>query len=211
MERVASVPACLLFFGLPRRAAKDLPAARRITLRVVSHLTGNPMNASAAPTRRRAVWTTVVVLLVLLASVGAGVWYVQSQLGARPDGARVTLVMPGGIGRDSVVSRSTLPIVVAADLAADGVKSAMGGMSAEREQSFIFRREKATMQIHLTAGNQLVDPALLGYVLIDADGNALSAGAFQPAKQIGAGQTGIVQIVDPDVAEAARVDIRKLP
>jgi hypothetical protein len=168
------------------------------------------MNASASPTNRRAVWTTVLlVLLVLLASVGAGVWYVQSQLGARPDGTRVTLVMPGGT--QSVVSRSTLPIVVAADLAADGVKSAMVGMSAEREQDFIFRREKAAMQIQLTAGNQLVNPALLGYVLFDADGNPLSEGAFQPAEQIGAGQTGTVQIVDPDVAEAARVEIRKLP
>jgi predicted permease len=167
------------------------------------------MNSPSPPKRLWPSSVTVLLLLLVLSGIAGFFWYVWSQLGARADGTRVSLVMLGGtVG---VASHGPLPIDVAADLAADGLKAVQVGIAVDAEQSFIFLREKVALSVMLTAGNQPVVPARLGYVLMDADGNSLSKGAVQPAEPIAAGQTAVVQIVDPDVANAARVEIRKLP
>jgi hypothetical protein len=167
------------------------------------------MSSPEPPSRLWPAWMTVLLLLLVLGGIGAYLWYAWSQLGTRADGTRVTLVMLGGaVG---VASHGPVPIIVAADLAADGVLAVHAGIAVELEQSLIFRREKVVLSIILTAGKQPVEPARIGYVLIDADGIRFSEGAMQPTRQIAAGQTATVQLADPDVANAARIEIHKLP
>jgi len=61
----------------------------------------------------------LVLLVVLLAGIGAGVWFIQSQLGTRADGTRVSLVLPGPAV--SIAAKGSVPITVAPELAGNGV------------------------------------------------------------------------------------------
>jgi len=81
----------------------------------------------------------------------------------------------------------------------------------EIEHSFFLRREKFSLRIKLTAGNQPVETAQLGYTLLDAAGNVLGHGPLRPDIRIAATQTETMQVVDPQLSRAKRVEIRKLP
>jgi hypothetical protein len=167
------------------------------------------MDTAAVPKRRTTLWIGLTLLLVLCLGAAAGLWYVRAQVGTRPDGTRVTLVPPGGV--NSMSSTGPLPIILGADIAADGLKVVPGEFHAESEQSLFLLRQKVTLQVAITAGNQPVDTARLGYVLQDAAGAVVSEGAFRPETRIAAGQTKTVQIVDAGLADAKRIEIRKLP
>jgi hypothetical protein len=170
------------------------------------------MEPAAPPKRRRLVWIVWIILLlfaVLIAGSGGFVWFIWSQLGTAPDGTRVSLVAPGGMV--SLTAGGLLPIDLAADLAAAGLKTEHQGLQSEVEQNFVLRREKYSLRIKLTAGNQPVETGRLGYVLFDAGGNMLSQGKLRPEIQIPADAAETVQVVDAHLPDTKRVEIRKLP
>jgi hypothetical protein len=167
------------------------------------------MQTATPPKRRHRVWTTILgMVLALLAGAGAFAWYVASHLGPQPDGSRVTLVFPGG--SSGAASRSLEPSL-AADLAADGVEIRGGGSRMDVEQTIFVRREKVEWCLFLKAGKEPLDTARLGYVLFRKDGAEVSRGPLRPELQIAPGQTDSVLVVDPLIADADRVEIRKLP
>jgi hypothetical protein len=150
-----------------------------------------------------------VVLTVVLAAIGGLVWLLWAQLGKQPDGTRVTLFMPrAGM---PIAGGGVFSIELAADLAADGHKAEIDGLHIDDHAMLVLRREKLVLHFKLTAGQGPVNTARLGYVLFDKVGNELSRGTIRPALDIPAGQTQDVQIADADLADTARVEIRKLP
>jgi hypothetical protein len=165
--------------------------------------------SSLAPPKQRRVVRTIGVLLAILVTGALGLGlFVYSRLGARSDGTRLSLVWPGS--EMSMVS-TKLHTAVAADLAADGGKVQAHGTRGENETMLLVRRERLALLISITAGDQPLDTAHLGYVLFDADGRELSRGALQPAMGIDAGKTGEMEIADANLPDAARAEVRKLP
>jgi hypothetical protein len=167
------------------------------------------MGTTTARNRRGPVWPVFLLLALVVAGGGAFIWYMVSQVGTRPDGTRVRLVLlgePSGLS----IAVGDLPIVLVGDFAG-GAQATAGGIQAEQEQEFFLRRERIALRIQFTAGGAAVDSRRLQYVLFDADGNELSRGPLRPDVQIGAGQTETLEIVDAEVPAARRVEIRAVP
>jgi hypothetical protein len=165
------------------------------------------VETTAPPKRRRTLRIFLLLSLVLLAGIGAFALYLWSQVGTQSDGTRVTFVFSGAGHAASVSVESA----VAADLAADGVEITGSGMRTEVRQQVFLRREKIALTFVLNAGKQPLETAKLGYVLFAKDGAELSRGPLRPETVIAAGKTETVEIVEPRVHEAARLEIRKLP
>jgi hypothetical protein len=152
---------------------------------------------------------TLGVLATLLAVAIGYCWFIWTALGTRTDGTRVSLMLPWGpVGS---VARGDLPIIPAADLAAEGIKTAPAGAHSESGQAFFVRTEKYTLRVKVTAGDRPVESKRLGYVLLDAGGNALSRGELQPEVRIAPSQAETLLIVDPDLPQAVRVEVHPLP
>ena len=166
--------------------------------------------ASAKPARPRTALGIMLLVIAALVLTAAGfVLYAWSQLGSRPDGSRVTLVFPGGAAL--IRAAGSIPVTVADDLRNLGVEAEQFSLQAEDEAHLFLRREKWVAQLKVTAGNQPVDVAGLGYRLFDKDGKELGAGALRPDIRVDAGQNAAVQIADPELSQTARIEIRKLP
>lgn len=164
-----------------------------------------------AKSRRPWVARIVVFLFVLVATgIGGGVWFVLAQLGTMPDGTRVSLVPLGGVVT-AERQAGQLPIELAAELAAAGLMAHEKGMGSEVEQTFILRREKHSLRIWLSVGDQPVAMGPLGYTLFDAGGNVLSQGTLTAEVRLAAPAVKTVQIADPNLPNTKRVEIRKLP
>jgi hypothetical protein len=143
----------------------------------------------------------------MLLGAGALALFVRSRLGVQPDGTRVSLALRGGA---LTMTSANLKIGLAADLDAAGHKVQPSGVTASNEQMLFLRRERVTLRAQFTAG-QPINTARLGYVLFDGKGSEMSHGALQPAVALDPGQTQMLEIVDANLPEAQRIEVRRLP
>ena len=155
----------------------------------------------------RIAWTALIFLLLVIGGTSLGLWWLRSQLEAT--GERVTFVMPGA--GSVVLVAGAQQVIVDPDLAAVGVRAANQGIQSEVQEAVILRREKYTLRIAITAGKDAIEPGQLGYRLVDGGGNVLSEGEVHLVAPIHPGQTDTIPIVDPELSNAARVELRKLP
>jgi hypothetical protein len=175
------------------------------------------VETAAPPKRRPTPWVFLLLLCVLLAGAGGFVWYIWSQVGTRPDGTRVVFEFPGvggAVASPSVGGAVASPSVnstLSADLKAEGAEILGAGTRHQIEQQVFLRREKITLAIRLHAGKHPIDTTRLTYVLFAKDGAELSRGALGPETLIAVGGSEIVEVADPHVLDAVRVEIRKLP
>jgi hypothetical protein len=103
------------------------------------------------------------------------------------------------------------PVAMSPDLANAGVRLKPIGLSFEIEQGFILVRERASLLSWLSAGDEDLDTSRLTCVLLTEDGDEIGQGVIEPNMRIDAGTRVSVELVHPRLADAARVEIRKLP
>lgn len=162
------------------------------------------MNTQQRGRLRRLIVLTAITELV----GGGGLWYLVSQLGTRPDGTRITIGLPSS--SFTVRANGSMPIMLSDDLKASGAEAKITGVHMEQDQTLFLLREKAVLKVEFTAGNEAIDSAKLRYVLT-AQGNVIAEGTPSPAVQIAAGQKEMIEIANPELGKADRVEVRRVP
>jgi hypothetical protein len=164
--------------------------------------------AESRPHRRRRRFF-ILLLATAVLSAAAGIWLVNWLPGSRSDGSRVSFV---GLGEAAnVTAGSAIVLDLAPELLAEDVTARHDGIQAEVDQMLFLRREKVILRLQVTAGKEKIVPEQLAYVLRGADGKALSEGRFKAAAPLLPGETGVLEIPNPEALNAARVSVGKLP
>jgi hypothetical protein len=158
------------------------------------------------PRAKKALWTTLVILLLLAGGVAGFLWWIQQP---RADGSRLRLVGLGGSVSAGREAGAAVAIEPDEDLIAEGMTARVAGLQEEIDQTLFVRREKAILRLHVTAGKARVDPAQLEYVLRGGDGQVISQGSIKGGAALAPGDQGTFEIADPDAGAATRVQIRK--
>jgi hypothetical protein len=149
--------------------------------------------------------TVLLLLAVLVGGTAIGVWVLLNRMHA--NGIRFEFGPPGA----ALAGGEALPVIPDPDLAAAGVRVKVISVTSEGERMIFLVRERYKLLMWLSAGNETLDTNRVGYTVLDADGGVLSQGVVGPSVRIEAGKTVSTEIDDACLAEAARVELRKLP